>query len=277
MSLKKQIKKTINLVLKPFNYQVTSRGIQHVLYDESTSLKRLYKGGIQQIEGYYKEYVDTNYVISNTRTELLTKLLGTETTEALYIISSLNNTSQVVGDVCEFGVAQGATSALICNEIIAGNKNVWFFDSFQGLSVPSEKDVLIHDISNFGAMEKYAGSMASPMSMLLERIKSVSFPKERTRIVAGFIEETIKKNYLPEKVSFAYVDFDFYEPIKVALEYLDTVLSQDGIILVDDYGFFSEGAQAAVDEFYDSRKGKFELIKVSEYAGHFVILKKMAS
>jgi O-methyltransferase len=273
-----KISKTLNkYIFKLFNYQITRTGFRHISTEQLDTVSKLYTGSIKQIEGYYKEYVDPDYVTNNSRTELLSKLLGTETTEALYIISSLNNTSQVVGDVCEFGVAQGATSALICNEIISGNKNIWFFDSFQGLSVPSEKDVLIHDISNFGSMEKYAGSMASPMSMLLERIKSVSFPKERTRIVAGFIEKTIKKNYLPEKVSFAYVDFDFYEPIKVALEYLDTVLSQDGVILVDDYGFFSEGAQAAVDEFYDSRKGKYELVKVSEYAGHFVILKKIVS
>ena len=273
-----KISKTLNkYIFKLFNYQITRTGFRHISTEQLDTVSKLYTGSIKQIEGYYKEYVDPDYVTNNSRTELLSKLLGTETTEALYIISSLNNTSQVVGDVCEFGVAQGATSALICNEIISGNKNIWFFDSFQGLSVPSEKDVLIHDISNFGSMEKYAGSMASPMSMLLERIKSVSFPKERTRIVAGFIEKTIKKNYLPEKVSFAYVDFDFYEPNKVALEYLDTVLSQGGVILVDDYGFFSDGAQAAVDEFYDSRKGKYELVKVSEYAGHFVILKKIIS
>ncbi|MDC1455969.1 TylF/MycF family methyltransferase [Flavobacteriaceae bacterium] len=273
-----KISKTLNkYIFKLFNYQITRTGFRHISTEQLDTVSKLYTGSIKQIEGYYKEYVDPDYVTNNSRTELLSKLLGTETTEALYIISSLNNTSQVVGDVCEFGVAQGATSALICNEIISGNKNIWFFDSFQGLSVPSEKDVLIHDISNFGSMEKYAGSMASPMSMLLERIKSVSFPKERTRIVAGFIEKTIKKNYLPEKVSFAYVDFDFYDPIKVALEYLDTVLSQGGVILVDDYGFFSDGAQAAVDEFYDSRKGKYELVKVPKYAGHFVILKKIIS
>jgi hypothetical protein len=37
------------------------------------------------------------------------------------------------------------------------------------------------------------------------------------------------------------VDFDFYEPIKGALEFLDTRMPAGGRIIVGDYGFFSGG------------------------------------
>ena len=46
-----------------------------------------------------------------------------------------------------------------------------------------------------------------------------------------------------------YVDFDFYSPISVALRFLNKRLVTGGVIVVDDYGFFSSGAKTAVDEF----------------------------
>lgn len=40
---------------------------------------------------------------------------------------------------------------------------------------------------------------------------------------------------LPKQVSFAYVDFDFYEPIKVVLAYLHGMTRPGAIFVVDDY------------------------------------------
>ncbi len=54
---------------------------------------------------------------------------------------------------------------------------------------------------------------------------------------------------MPEKVSFAYVDFDFYEPIMIALNFLDKVTTSGAMIIVDDYDYFSTDSKIAVDEF----------------------------
>ena len=200
---------------------------------------------------------------------------GTEITESLYIVSSIRDTINLEGDICEFGIAQGATSALICNEILTTEKSIWLFDSFEGLPAPTEKDLLLDDISNFGSMEKYAGSMAVPVTSVLNKLKNINFPKNRLNIVAGFIENTILQNYLPNKVSFAYVDFDIYETIKIDLNFLDKVLVENGVIIIDDYGFFSSGSQYAVDEFFEEKKSRYILIRPVKFAGHFVILKKL--
>ena len=276
MSLKKQVKKIINLLLRPVNYRITSKGLQHSLVEEHSTIEKLYRNSIDQIQEYYSEFLDKNYKLSAQRTKLLQNLLGTEITEALHIISSVQKTLKLDGDICEFGIAQGATSALLANEIIDTNKSLWLFDSFNGLSMPTEKDILIDDISNFGSMEKYAGSMATPVSSVNNKLKNIGFPNNRVKIVPGFIEKSILQNNLPEKVSFAYVDFDFYEPIKVALNFLDKVLVENGEIIIDDYGFFSTGSQFAVDEFHEENKSKYHLIKPIKFAGHFVILKKVS-
>jgi O-methyltransferase len=275
MQLKKSFKKIINLFLRPLNYKMTSKGLVHNILEEYDETKKLYYYSINQIQSFYAEFIDKKYFISNNRTELLQKLKGTEITESLYIVSSILDTINLEGDICEFGIAQGATSALMCNEILTSEKSIWLFDSFEGLPAPTEKDILLDDISNFGSMEKYAGSMAVPVTSVLNKLKNINFPKNRLNIVAGFIEKTILQNYLPKKVSFAYVDFDLYEPIKIALNFLDKVLVENGVIIIDDYGFFSSGSQYAVDEFYEEKKSKYILIKPVNFAGHFIILKKL--
>lgn len=63
----------------------------------------------------------------------MAKLLGTQISEAMYILVFLHRSLELDGDVCEFGVAQGATSALLANEIRTTQKNLWLFDSFKGL------------------------------------------------------------------------------------------------------------------------------------------------
>jgi len=208
----------------------------------------------QAIEVAWDEVLDAELLClppkTNEQIDLFVELLGTETFEGFYILDSLELTKDVAGDVCEFGVAQGATSAFIANAIRNTNKNLYLFDSFEGLPAPTKEDELKDDIFNLGSMEAYAGTMKCDILEVVYRLDKINFPVERTRIIKGFIDkDTIHNPYMPKKVSFAFVDFDFYEPIRVVLEYLDSVLSSQGIIIVDDYNFFSTGVKKAVQDF----------------------------
>src|ERR1700731_4618467 len=210
------------------------------------------------------------------RSKLLEKLLGTHLAEAVYLLNYLHRSLKVPGDICEFGIAQGATSALLANEIRETDKLLWLFDSFEGLPKPSDKDTLIHDIFGLGAMEKYQGTMAYGVNEVLDRLRAISYPLSRVKIVRGFIENTVSLGDLPETVCFAYVDFDFYQPILITLNYLDEHLSKGGSIVVDDYGYFLSGAKAAVDEFVSAPPSRYDFVLPDESAGHFSILSKIA-
>lgn len=213
-----------------------------------------------------------------TRPKLLARLLGTPPSEAYYLIQALAEACGLPGDICEFGVAQGETSALIANEIMETNKIFHLFDSFQGLPKPTDKDLLKDDIFSLGSIESYAGTMSLPREMVLERLESISFPPSRYVVHAGFIEELILTDAnLPSRVSFAYVDFDLYEPIRVALEFLDSVIVPGARIIVDDYDFFSTGAKTAVDEFVSEKNSemiKYEICIPNTQYGCFAILSR---
>jgi hypothetical protein len=116
--------------------------------------------------------------------------------------------------------------------------------------------------------------MACRQEQVIDRLNSISFPLERVKVVPGFIEETAKYASLPDQVCFAYVDFDFYEPIKIALELLESRLPIGGIVIVDDYGYFSEGAQAAVDEFVQARVTRYDKEPSPEWTSKFCVLRR---
>jgi hypothetical protein len=228
---------------------------------------------IKELEGAYKEFLFKDLPINDERRiHLISKLEGTEPSESLYILNYLHKALKLEGDVCEFGVANGATSALIAYEINKTDKCIWLFDSFKGLPAPSAKDILLNDIYGLGSIEAYEGTMACPIESVSSKLKEINFPQSRTKIIPGFIDETIKSSNLPRMVCFAYVDFDFYEPICTALNFLDTVLTINGFIMVDDYGFFSAGAKDAVDEFVDNKNGNYQIYFPNDSAGKFCIL-----
>jgi O-methyltransferase len=221
-------------------------------------LKNNFRNLSQAYEYLFNKYFN-EIKSNNKRTELLERLLGTQIPEAYFIVSLLGKTKDISGDICEFGVAQGETSALIANEIEKTNKKLHLFDSFEGLPDPTEKDKLKDDIFNLGSMEAYRGEMKCSEDMVRERLKSINFSEDKYIIHRGFIENLIKdKNNFPKKVSFAYVDFDFYEPTKMTLEYLDTITDKGAIIMIDDYDWFSMGIKTAVDEFVAEKNKSFK-------------------
>jgi O-methyltransferase len=212
-----------------------------------------------------------------SRFRLLSDATGTRPGKAYEIIRMLAATATIGGDVCEFGVAQGSTSALIANEIQDSSKTLHLFDSFEGLSRPTSEDTLMDDIFSLGDMAAYEGSMATPVESVKSKLATVPFPSSRYVIHPGFVQDTLKSSDdLPNRVAFAYLDMDLYEPTAMALEWLDDVTPQGAAIVLDDYDFFSSGVKMAVDEFVgrDTADGVYELRVPDTQLGHFAVIRK---
>lgn len=121
----------INGLLKPLGVNLCRAKSYELL---SRHIDSKYKELIKEMEECFRELVFSELPPPcEHRTELMAKLLGTQISEAMYILVFLHRSLELDGDVCEFGVAQGATSALLANEIRTTQKNLWLFDSFKGL------------------------------------------------------------------------------------------------------------------------------------------------
>jgi hypothetical protein len=236
-------------------------------------LRAIHRRDAVEIEELYRRFVFPDLPRRDGRAALLHQLIGTTIGEAIYIVHNLHLALKVPGDICEFGVAQGATSRLLAAEIMPTDRAFWLFDSFEGLPAPGPQDQLVDDIFNLGSIEKYQGTMACPETEVLEKLDAVGFPRSRVRIKKGWVKDVLKSDGVPSQVAFAYVDFDFFDPIRDALEFLDRRMPPGGRIVADDYGFFSVGAQRAVDQFVAD--GRFEFELPLPFAGHFCVLTKL--
>jgi len=265
------MKKIIKSIIHKFGYEIIKRdrGLpsSQTLYANFSNLITAYEHIFQRVE---KKNISQN----GLRTTLLARGKGTRPPEAFYIISAIEQTRNIEGDICEFGVAQGETSALIANEIRETEKKLYLFDSFQGLSQPTAEDTLKDDIFTLGQMQAYYGTMKSSKNHVISRLQDINFPTEQYVIHEGYIEDTLHLNLnLPKKISFAYVDFDLYAPIKITLEFLESRTKCDAIVIIDDYDFFSTGVKKAVDEFVQKFPHFLLFVPHLDF-GHFAILKR---
>ncbi len=213
------------------------------------------------------------------RFRLLARQFGTPPSEAYIVVGALHRALPAEGDVCEFGVAQGEFSALLAEEIRNTGKTLHLFDSFQGLPPPSPEDQLKDDVLGLGNMAAYTGQMSNPESLVRARLEEGKIPEDRFRVHKGFFNDLLEQKLnFPAKVCFAYVDFDFYEPIKQVLNYLDSVSGKGATFVVDDYDFFSTGAKTAVDEFLAEKNSagpRYHVAVPSKELGHCAIVMKL--
>ena len=207
---------------------------------------------------------------------LLIDLKGTSLVEGLNITNSLLEVLSLEGDVCEFGVAQGKTSKLIGYIIKNTDKKFFLFDSFKGLPKPSGEDKLKDDIFNLKNINNYEGKMSHEENKVINELKIINFEKEKLVINKGFFfERNIVNFIIPKNVSFAYLDFDFYQPTLDALNMLEKIIVNKGIIIVDDYDFFSTGVKTAVDSWINKNKEKFTIKQIKTSLSSFVIIQKI--
>lgn len=211
------------------------------------------------------------------RRDLAAALDGTTVPQAMVLMACANEVLPLEGDVCEFGLGQGATSALLANEIRATDKRLWLFDSFQGLPKPTAEDRLLNDVSGLGSIERYEGVGAQSPEPVAQRLREVQFPPGRTEIVAGFVEETLRGPRVPRRVALAFVDVDFYRPVLTALRFLDGATVAGGGVVVHDYGYFSAGAKQAVDEFVEGCGGRFSAEFPQGWCWGIAVLRRAAT
>ena len=97
-----------------------------------------------------------------------------------------------------------------------------------------------------------------------EILSKTNFPIENIIYVVGDVEETLNnKENIPDKIALLRLDTDFYKSTKKELEILYPVLSNNGILIVDDYGYW-KGSKLAVDEYFKSIKCEPEIYYLME-------------
>lgn len=145
---------------------------------------------------------------------------------------------RVSGDVVELGCNRG-NMAIYTQSILRlkSTKSLHVYDSFEGLPSPSIADESPDRTAN-------AGDLGVTVQELLDYF-------ERYNVPCPIIHRGwFKDQRYPDKISFAFLDGDFYQSLMDSWEAIYPRLSDGAIVCVHDYGFPPlAGVKKACDQF----------------------------
>ena len=181
-----------------------------------------------------------------------------------HIVRNLSNVleSNIDGDVVELGCYVGESSKYIRKtlDVYESNKTLTVFDSFEGLPPLSEYEI------NTGWKPF---TLKTTEEVLINNFESNNLTPPK--IVKGWFKD-IKNEDLPEKISFAFLDGDFYDSIYDSLCQIYDRMSDGGIILFHDFRRPDlPGVDAAIRDFFKERNIEYNLEVVCGQLGRHVV------
>ncbi|WP_342131694.1 TylF/MycF/NovP-related O-methyltransferase [Hydrogenophaga sp. OTU3427] len=165
-------------------------------------------------------------------------------------------TLRVPGDTVECGAYLGCGSHLILEACTRHNvpRTHHIFDSFEGLSTPTEIDGSYWKNNDLAAGEA------------IVRKNLNQYPN--TRYYKGWIPSRFSE-VGALRFSFVHVDVDLYQPTHDSISFFYDRLNHGAIFVCDDYGFNTcPGATKAIDEFLETRPEK--MIRLAGGGGFFI-------
>jgi O-methyltransferase len=161
---------------------------------------------------------------------------------------------EIPGDIVECGVWRGGSSmaaALALKAFGDTSRTLYLYDTFEGMSEPTEKDRLANGTSASAILADHERGTGYWCHASLEdvqaNLRTTAYPEDKLVYVKGKVEDTIPAR-IPERMAILRLDTDWYESTKHELLHLYPRLVRHGVLIIDDYGHW-QGARTAVDEY----------------------------
>ena len=77
---------------------------------------------------------------------------------------------------------------------------------------------------------------------------STGYPQDKMIFVEGAVEDTIPGD-IPDEIALLRLDTDFYKSTYHELSHLFPKLSPNGVLIIDDYGYW-KGSREATDQYF---------------------------
>ena len=182
----------------------------------------------------------------------------------------------IAGDIVECGVWKGGSmmaAALTLVKVGDKHRRLYLFDTYEGMSAPTADDVASFD--GRSATELMRGEpaadawWAASLEEVKENLASTGFDTSRAHFVKGMVEETIP-HAAPDAICLLRLDTDWYESTRHELVHLYPRLSMNGVLIIDDYGFW-RGSRKATDEYFSGDKPGRPLLNRIDSTGRVAV------
>jgi O-methyltransferase len=165
--------------------------------------------------------------------------------------------NKIEGDFVECGVWRGGSSmmiALTLNSMNIKDRKIYLYDTFEGMSEPTENDVDFRGGNADSLLKQNVEDKQNSVWCLADlqdvqnNMKLTNYPVHNIKFVQGKVEDTIPQT-ISESIALLRLDTDWYESTAHELKYLYPKLITKGVLIIDDYGHW-EGCRKAVDEYF---------------------------
>jgi O-methyltransferase len=182
----------------------------------------------------------------------------------------------IEGDIVECGVWKGGSMMAVARTLQESgltDRNLYLFDTFAGMTVPTQEDVNFRGESAVDLFAKYAkesshGWACSSLDEVKRNLETTGYPVEHMFFIKGKVEETIPEQ-APARIALLRLDTDWYESTYHELRHLYPRISPGGVLIIDDYGHWA-GARKAVDSYLVEHNLKLLLHRI-DYTGRICV------
>ncbi len=184
----------------------------------------------------------------------------------------------IAGDFVECGVWRGGNAIIAAAifKLYKSDRKVFLYDTFMGMTTPTDADTYF--ATGAPALTTYLEHQQGehnewayvPIEKVKENFAEAGLFGHNIIFVQGDVLRTLEiESNLPHKISVLRLDTDWHESTKKELEVLYPRLSIGGVLLIDDYGYFT-GSRKATDEYFTAL-GKRPFLHYVDGAGRAAV------
>jgi O-methyltransferase len=184
----------------------------------------------------------------------------------------------IPGSIVESGVWRGGSmmmAALTLQALGDCSRQLILFDTFEGLPKPNDTedvDLWGHSAYDEWTRHRFTDESSDWAAASLEEVRanllSTGYPSEKLIFIKGMVQNTLLGTRLGN-IALLRLDTDWYESTVCELQYLYPLLSENGVLIIDDYGHL-RGQKKAVDEYFANRH-EFLLLHRIDYSGRVTV------
>ncbi|WP_336514100.1 TylF/MycF/NovP-related O-methyltransferase [Pollutibacter soli] len=169
--------------------------------------------------------------------------------------------NNIQGDFVECGVWKGGSCMLMALTLLKfknTSRKIFLYDTFEGMSAPTSNDTVAGDgrlaselLSSSDKNDPNSVWCYSTLDEVRANISKIGYPSSNLKLIKGKVEDTIPGE-IPASIALLRLDTDWYESTYHELTHLYDLLVKNGVLIIDDFGFW-EGAKKAVLQFFNER------------------------
>ncbi|MFO0700112.1 MAG: TylF/MycF/NovP-related O-methyltransferase [Nitrospira sp.] len=187
---------------------------------------------------------------------------------------------RVSGVLVECGVWRGGSSMamLLAQQAAFGRveRPVYMLDSFQGLPPVTAKDgPLASQWQQGGDPQNFLNNCRAAREELDHALARMDFVPGEYKIVEGWFEQTVPRvaeEISPNSIALLRLDGDWYDSTRCCLDALMPMVSEGGVVIIDDY-YAWDGCARAVHDYLSSCDVAYRIRSIPQWYGAYFIKK----